>query len=107
MNLQSSNPTFRYLLSISVVSITYFIVGTLGLQLAVQPGFATAIWPPSGIALAATLIIGYRACPSVFLGSLLVNLWKLSGGSQGISLFDFGISFGIGIGANARRYVCL
>ena len=34
----------------------YFITGKLGLLLAVEPGYATAIWPPSGIALVAILL---------------------------------------------------
>ncbi|MGR3803186.1 CHASE domain-containing protein [Marinibacterium profundimaris] len=49
--------------------------GLLGLQLAVPPGFATIIWPPSGIAIAALLVFGAPVWPGVFLGSLAVNLY--------------------------------
>jgi signal transduction histidine kinase/integral membrane sensor domain MASE1 len=52
----------------------YYILGKLGLLLAVPPGYATAIWAPSGIALAGLLLGGYRLWPGVFLGSVAVNL---------------------------------
>jgi two-component system cell cycle sensor histidine kinase/response regulator CckA len=35
---------------------------------------ATAVWPPSGIALAALLALGYRVWPGVLLGAFLVNM---------------------------------
>ena len=33
------------------------------------------IWPPSGIALVAVLLLGYRAVPGVWLGALVFNAW--------------------------------
>ena len=38
------------------------------------PGYATAVWPPSGIALAAVLLWGPRVWPGIAAGSVLVNL---------------------------------
>ena len=35
---------------------------------------ATAVWPPTGIALAALLVLGYRVWPAIFLGAFLVNI---------------------------------
>jgi len=35
---------------------------------------ATAVWPPTGLALAAVLILGYRIWPAIFLGAFLVNI---------------------------------
>jgi diguanylate cyclase (GGDEF)-like protein len=40
----------------------------------VPPGYATAVWPPSGIALAAVLLWGPRVWPGIVAGSVLVNL---------------------------------
>ncbi len=51
-----------------------FIGGKLGLLLAIPPGFATAVWPPSGIALAGLLLLGRSAWPAVFIGSFLINI---------------------------------
>lgn len=56
------------------VAVVYFVAGEIGLGLAVPPGYATAIWPPSGIALASVLLLGYRVWPGILLGSFLVNL---------------------------------
>jgi integral membrane sensor domain MASE1 len=61
-------------LQIAGIAGLYFITGKLGLLLAVEPGYATAIWPPSGIALVAILWLGYRMWPGVWLGSCLVNV---------------------------------
>lgn len=61
--------------SMVIVAISYCLVGRLSLLLAVPPGYATAIWPSAGIALAATLIFGSRIWPAIFAGSLAVNLW--------------------------------
>ena len=52
----------------------YFIAGKLGLKLAVVNASATAVWPPTGIALAALLVFGYRVWPGIFLGAFLVNI---------------------------------
>ena len=58
-----------------LVAIAYFGAGEFGLQLAIPPGYATAIWPPSGIALAAVLLWGRSVWPGIALGSFLINIW--------------------------------
>jgi diguanylate cyclase (GGDEF)-like protein len=42
--------------------------------LAIPPGYATAVWPPSGIALAAALLLGRRIWPGIWLGAAVANL---------------------------------
>jgi signal transduction histidine kinase/ActR/RegA family two-component response regulator/sensor domain CHASE-containing protein len=49
--------------------------GKLALLLAVPPGYASPIFPPAGIAVAAMLIGGPATLPWTFLGSLLLNVW--------------------------------
>ena len=46
-----------------------------GLALAYTHDQVTAVWPPSGIALAAVFLWGYRVWPGVMLGAFLVNAW--------------------------------
>jgi PAS domain S-box-containing protein len=58
-----------------VFVFAYVITGRLGLLLAVPPGFASAIFPPAGIAMAAALVGGRRTLPWIFVGSGLLNLW--------------------------------
>ena len=57
-----------------VLAAVYFVAGKLGLRLAYVNASATAVWPCTGIALAAFLILGYRAWPAILAGAFLVNL---------------------------------
>ena len=63
----------RKLALIAVLTGVYFIAGKLGLRLAFANPSATPVWPPTGIALAALLVLGYRVWPAVLLGAFLVN----------------------------------
>lgn len=60
--------------SVLAVAAVYFISGRLGLLLAIPPGYATAVWPASGIALAAVLHFGFRVWPGIWLGSFMINV---------------------------------
>jgi len=62
-----------YAASLAGISVAYLIAGRLSLALAIPPGYATAVWPPSGIALAAVLLFGVRAWPAIWIGAALVN----------------------------------
>jgi len=62
-------------LKVAALAVAYFVTGWLGLLVSIPPGYATAVWPPSGIALAGILRCGLRVWPGIFLGSFLVNLW--------------------------------
>src|SRR5215831_1250004 len=59
---------------IGIVAIIYIIAGKIGLNLASLHASASPVWPPAGIALAATLLFGYRVWPAIFVGAFLVNL---------------------------------
>src|SRR5438034_11578742 len=59
---------------IGIVTGVYFIAGKLGLSLAFLNASASPVWPPAGIALAALLLLGYRAWPAIFVGAFLVNV---------------------------------
>jgi PAS domain S-box-containing protein len=51
----------------------YISAAKLGLSLDAVSGFATAVWPPTGIALVALTLFGYRLWPGIALGAFLVN----------------------------------
>src|SRR5437773_12349134 len=57
-----------------VLAAVYFAAGKLGLKLAHVNASATAIWPCTGISLAAFLILGYRVWPAILAGAFLVNM---------------------------------
>ena len=65
----------RHLLAGPLLAAAYAITGKLALLLAVPPGYASPIFPPAGIAVAAVLISGHPTLPWVFLGSFLLNVW--------------------------------
>src|SRR5438067_1570900 len=59
---------------IGILAVIYFIAGKLGLMLASLHASASPVWPPAGIALAALLLLGYRAWAGIFIGAFLVNV---------------------------------
>jgi len=59
---------------IGLFAIIYFAAGKIGLTLASLHASASPVWPPAGIALAAILLLGYRAWPAIVAGAFLVNL---------------------------------
>src|SRR5437870_7486081 len=65
---------FPGLPAIGILTAVYFIAGKLGLMLASLHASASPVWPAAGIALAALLVLGYRAWPAIFVGAFLVNL---------------------------------
>ena len=64
----------RALIQLALVAVAYWVAGSLSLQLALVRGQVTPIWPPTGIALVAILVLGRRVWPAVFVGALAVNL---------------------------------
>ena len=55
------------------VCLLYLTTAKLGLEYAVIGHTVTLLWPPSGIALAAIMIGGYRLLPGIALGALIAN----------------------------------
>ena len=64
----------RALLRLALVAATYWIAARLSLTLALVHGQVTPIWPPTGIALVAILVLGRSVWPAIFAGALAVNL---------------------------------
>jgi PAS domain S-box-containing protein len=62
-----------YAAKLLLVAGAYFATAKLGLQLAFEHASITAVWPPTGISLAALVIWGYRMWPGVALGAALAN----------------------------------
>ena len=64
----------KTVIQVLLLAVVYFVGGKLGLKLATVNASATAIWPCTGIALAAFLMLGYRVWPGILAGAFLVNL---------------------------------
>ena len=82
-------PGLRTLAGICALAGIYFCAGKLGLSWAYVHASASAVWPPTGIALAALLLWGYRLWPGIFLGAFLVNIT-----TEGSLLTTLGIAAG-------------
>src|SRR5882672_9956202 len=84
---QSMPRSVRTLAAVLALAAIYFCSGKFGLSLAFLNPSASAVWPPTGLALAALLLYGYRLWPGVFLGAFLVNIT-----TQGSWATTFGIA---------------
>jgi hypothetical protein len=71
MNIRS---TILALTETLAFAIVYFCFGKLGLSLAIVNASATAVWPPTGLALAFLLWRGRNRWIAVFLGAFMVNV---------------------------------
>jgi integral membrane sensor domain MASE1 len=62
-----------WLLVLAIAAAT-FVTGRLGLLLSLPPGYATAVFPTAGIALACLLLYGDRVWAGIWLGAFCVYL---------------------------------
>lgn len=82
-------PAKKDLWLLAALAAVYFVAAKWGLTLAFDHPSATPIWPPTGIALAAMLLLGYRIWPAIFLGAFLANVT-----TEGTVLTSLGIALG-------------
>lgn len=89
-----------YISEFIILVLAYFVTAKVGLAIDPVGGFATLVWPPTGIALAAILISGYRLLPAIFIAALLANF------TQGAPpLVALGIAIGNTLEAFAGAYL--
>jgi integral membrane sensor domain MASE1 len=94
----------RHLTTVTrVVMLTalYFMGGLLGKHSAFMAGSVSVVWPPSGIALAAILLFGYRFWPGIAMGAFLFSF--IDGVPFGF--FTLGTAVGNTIGAVTCAYL--
>lgn len=91
----------RWLIDPAVLAVCYFIAGYIGLSLAVPPGYATVVWPASGVALAALLLRGPRVCAGVWIGSAAINILHSFDGVTSVreAILPLAIAATVGLGA--------
>lgn len=94
------NRSPAHLAALVILAGTYFVAGKISLKLAFVHASATAVWPPTGIALAAVLVLGYRVWPGILVGAFLVNLT-----TEGTVATSMGIAVGNTLEALAGAYL--
>lgn len=80
-----SGVVIKYAVQIVVIAGLYILTARFGFLIALPPGNVTALWPPSGIALAAGLVLGYPVGIGVWLGAYIVNVGSLSGAAAPVT----------------------
>src|SRR5512140_3517934 len=73
-SLVSTIAALPYVLKVLALAVTYHLAVRVGLSMAYVQSNTSPVWPPSGIALAALLLFGYRLWPGVSLGVLIGSL---------------------------------
>ena len=93
-----------YPAKLALLVVLYILAGKCGLMLAIPPGYATMIWPPSGIALGMLIMHGRKLWPGVLIGSFLLN--AAHGGAwsptDGIVMAKILIALGIAAGSTLQ-----
>ncbi len=87
-----------------LLAAVYFTAAKLSLALAIPPGYATPVWPPSGLALAALLILGNRAWPGIWAGATLANLTVASSPLAAVVIGSGNTLEALACAALIRRY---
>lgn len=64
-----------YVLRVLVVAALYYGAARLGLLQQLVRDQVTPLWPPTGVALAALLVLGVRVWPGIALGAFFVNVF--------------------------------
>jgi PAS domain S-box-containing protein len=59
---------------LALLTVAYVAAGKLSLALAVVNASVSPVWPPTGIAFAAFLLLGPRVWPAIFIGAFVVNV---------------------------------
>ena len=77
MNSKVFPNSSKKILLVLAIALIYYGTAKLGQYLAIPPGFITPVYPPSGIALAAILLMGYRVWWGIWLGALVAATWAL------------------------------
>ena len=67
--------TYTYPARLLAIAVTYVATARLGQGVAIEPGNVTAVWIPSGVAVAALILWGVGLWPGVWLGAFAYNLW--------------------------------
>jgi PAS domain S-box-containing protein len=71
--IQVKRRTIPVIAEVAVLVAIYFAAAKLGLSLAFLNGSVSPVWPPTGVAIAAMLLLGYRATPGVAIAAFLAN----------------------------------
>jgi signal transduction histidine kinase/integral membrane sensor domain MASE1/ActR/RegA family two-component response regulator len=94
--LNSLDARITSVLIILSVALIYFAAAELGLSLAFIHANVSPVWPPTGVAIAAILLLGSRAWPGILIGAFAANF---------LTPVPLGTTMGIAIGNTLEALV--
>ncbi len=59
--------------ALPAIAVVYFAVAKLGLSYADEGSIVSAVWPPSGVAVAVVVLFGARVWPAIWIGAIVAN----------------------------------
>lgn len=62
-----------YVTRVALLAALYFLAGRIGFMVSAVDPIVSSVWPPSGIALAAMLLMGTRFWPGITIGAFILN----------------------------------
>jgi len=86
---QWSDSVPRRIVEVAIVAGLYYLTARLGLSLAFANKNVSTIWPPTGVAVSALLLRGYRVWPGIAIGAVTANLANAA---------PIGVALGISVG---------
>ena len=101
-SLPISDNCTRCSIAYLLLTLVYVVSGKLGLMLSLPPGYASPIFPPAGIAVAAAFIGGRKTLPWIFAGALLLNIWAGYSSSQQINTIGFVAAIAIAVASTLQ-----
>jgi PAS domain S-box-containing protein len=100
--VMNPGPPIKSWLLVPLLALAYSALAGLSLMLAAPSAYASPLYPPAGLALAAALVYGPRACAGVMLGALVANLGlALQMGPVGAAHFFAALAVGLGAALQA------
>jgi len=88
------------------IAVIYVLLGKLGQLSAIMPGNVTAVWPPSGFALAMALLLGRKALWGIGIGAFAVNTQAfLDSASLASVVNSAAVGVAIAVGSAAQPFV--
>ena len=73
MIVPNTRNSLRYAGGFVIIAAIYVVAGRLGFAASAVHPVVSSAWPPSGLGLAALLLLGFRFWPAIALGAFVVN----------------------------------
>ncbi len=99
----SARSPLRWAVIVLATSLAYVVSGLAGAMLGSGPGYASAMYPAAGVALACVITYGSAVLPAVALGAFLVGSWVVA--KQGFAQHELILPAAVAMGATLQAWI--